>query len=125
MAAHKDIRIPFEIEGRRFEAVGLLKEGEPPVDGDEMLARTAGENGGAIGEEDEMFLREHLLVPPEALWWPRLLVTNRRPPDDLRYYGINSRCVSCFSFIHGRLLQFWHSLDDRWPDLCLVVRRCT
>ena len=56
MNVHKDICIRFVAmkggETRRFKAVGFLKEGESPVDGDEMLRRVP----KAIGEEDSNFL---------------------------------------------------------------------
>ena len=65
--AHKDIRVPFTVDGRNYEAVGFLNEGESPVSGDEMLKRTAGKNGGAIGGWDEEFLSKRLIKFPKEL----------------------------------------------------------
>jgi len=115
--AHKDVRIEFMVGDRRFEAVRFLKEGEVSVSGDEMLARTAGQNGGAIGEEDEKFLREHLGELPTKLrgYW---LVTDRRSPD-------HPRDVSCFVFFDGGgWCRDWDWLGGQWGDDGLVVRRC-
>jgi len=116
MAAHNKIRIPFEIDGRRFEAVGFLTEWESSVNGDEMLARTATENGGAIGDEDEAVLSERRDKLPTELQ-KYYLVTNRRHPG-------NSRNVSYFSWDGVRWHQYWSSLDDQWHGHGLVVRRC-
>lgn len=115
MAAHKDIRILFTVEGRHYEAVGFLSEGEPPVGGDEMFSRTAAENGGAVGEGDEAFLSEHRDRLPESLR-PYWLVTNRRNPDYPRY-------VSCFGRSGNRWCQGWRWLDYKWYDYDLIVRR--
>lgn len=117
--AHKDIRIPFEIGGRRYEAVGFLKAWESSVSGDVMLARTADENGGAIGEEDAKYIGDHLnQVPatirrhnPEYVY----LVTNRRSaedPDQLFYL--------CF-YGRGWSRGFFH-LSDEWKEYGLVIR---
>jgi hypothetical protein len=117
--SHKDIRIKFEIEGRRYEAVGFLGKSGALVGGDEMLKRTAVENGGAIGYEDEVFLWKRRARLPQELE-PYWLVTNRRHPDF-------SREVSCFDFNCNMWNCEWRCLDDRWwwNGLCLVVRRCT
>src|SRR3989344_3604067 len=116
MAAHKDIRILFEIDGHKSEAVGFLAELESSINGDEMLARTATENGGAIGDEDEAFLREHFGQLPESLR-RYYLATNRRHPDYPRY-------VSYFSWYGDRWYQYGHWLDNQVNDYGLVVRRC-
>lgn len=115
--AHKDIRIGFEIEGRRFEAVGFLNEGESSVLGDTMLERTAGENGGAIGDEDEAFLSERRAKFPAELR-RYYLTTNRRHPG-------HPRLVSCFSWYDVRWCQFWDCLVYQWDGNVLVLRRCT
>lgn len=128
MAAHKDIQIRFDVkdesagEVRKFEAVGFMNEDEDDVysivDGYEMLRRTASENGGAIGEEDDIFLSEFIHQLPVE-FHEYLLVTNRRHPD-------NPRIVSVFGWDwrdHG-----WnHSygcLNEPWGKGALVVRRC-
>ena len=80
---HNRIRIRFEVSGRRFEAVRLLKKDEPGCTGDEILRRASAENGGAIGDEDEAFLRKHRAELPAKLR-PYWLATNRRGPDDPR-----------------------------------------
>lgn len=113
--AHKDIRILFTVADRHYEAVGFLKKGEAVVDGYEMLARTAGENGGAIKGEDEAFLRKHLGELPEFLQSYALTTSQRRPG--------RLRDVSCFGWIGGRWYQFWNWLGDTFYDGCLVVRR--
>lgn len=116
--AHKDIRILFEVADRRFEAVGFLNEDEASVDGEEMLRRTAGENGGAIGDDDEMFLREHLEGLLVELRWYYLLATNHRHPD-------NSRHASYFCPGGGLgWVYLWKWLDSQFGDNFLVLRRC-
>jgi len=114
--AHKDIRILFEIEGRCYEAVGFLAEGELSTNGDEMLRRASAENGGAIKGEDEAFLRKRRAKIPRELD-PYWLVTDVRDPGD-------PRDVSCFVWESDRWYQSWNSLDDDWDDRCLVLRRC-
>src|SRR3990167_8524133 len=113
---HQDICIKFTIGDRNYEAVGFLKGGERSVAGDAMLARTAGQNGGAIGEEDESFLRQHLEELPVELQ-PYWLATNKSYPGHPQY-------VSCFYFDGGRWRQRWYWLDSQWDDSDLVVRRC-
>lgn len=121
MRNHKDIRIRFTIrkgaEERRYEAVGFLNKGEVSINGDEMLARTAGKNGGAIDKDDSVFLREHIDQKPAKLkLWKYCLVTNWRIPN-------HPRSVLCFPF-HGSCWN-WHlyCLDGRWGNHFLVLRR--
>lgn len=119
MSAHKSIRIPFIVGGRNYEAVGFLDEGESPVDGEELLRRTAGENGGAVGEEDDDFLRERFYhLPPELR--PYKLVTSRPDPDHQLFIS-----TFFFSFGERRWFQNWELLDDQRHDRYLVVRRCS
>ena len=115
MAAYKDIQIKWTSKktGRRYEAVSFLGEGESS---DEMFSRADGENGGAIGEEDEALLRQDFDDLPKELQ-PYHLFTNRRDPDSSRY-------VSCFAFDDGRWDQGYLLLGYPWDDHSLVVRRC-
>ena len=119
MTVHEDIRIPFEIEGRRFEAVGFLREKEGAVSGNEMLRRTAGENGGAIGEKDAVFFLERPIWLPVELQ-PYYLVTNRRCPG-------RSQEVLCFYFngYAWNRYQLWRRLVNDWENHYLVLRRCS
>ena len=112
----KDIRIPFTVGGRNFEAVGFLHEDDGTISGGEILARTATKNGGAIGDEDEEFLRQHRDELPSNLK-PYWLVT-RSDPDF-------SRIVSYLSY--G--LWHWNYYQKGWLDFqraddYLVVLRC-
>lgn len=113
----KGVRILFEVDGRRYEAVEFLREGETSVLGDEMLRRAAGENGGAIGTDDCLFLQKRLgKLPPELNRY--MLVTNRRYPGyphDVLYFDRDN----------GRWLVRWRLLEYRWFDYHLVVRRCS
>ncbi|OGH78205.1 MAG: hypothetical protein A2224_01715 [Candidatus Magasanikbacteria bacterium RIFOXYA2_FULL_40_20] len=116
MNVHKDICIRFVAmkggETRRFKAVGFLKEGESPVDGDEMLRRVP----KAIGEEDSNFLDECVDQDWSEALWPYFLVTARRCPDD-------PRGVRCF-FWNDILgwLQVWCIIDCiSESEECLVV----
>ncbi len=113
--AHKDIRKQFEVKGRRFEAVGFLEEGEPSVDGDEMLKRTNGENGGVIGEEDEGYIGQyHDQLPVELQrYW---LVTNR-------FHNGQRHFLNLFWFYDGRWDRDWHELNRQWREHYIVVRR--
>jgi hypothetical protein len=118
MSAHKDIRIRFTVEGRNFEAVGFLKEDDVSGYGDKMLRHTAGENGGAIGDEDEAFLRERLQQLPKSLQYYNLMTNRRRPgyPQHVSYFG----------FSGNKWGQHWDGLGHfRRRDHDLVVRRCS
>ena len=77
--AHKDICIKFEVDGCHYEAVGFLDEGESPIDGNTVLSRTAGKNGGAIGEKDYVFLSEHRSSFSEELKEYHLITGNHDP----------------------------------------------
>jgi hypothetical protein len=118
---HNKIRKLFEVkdkatnEIRRFEAVGFLCEGEPSVDGNTMLSRTSGENGGAIGEEDEKFIWKHCYLLPTE-FWPHDLVTNRRDPEYPHH-------VLFFDCSCGKWYRSRESLDEQWGENALVVRR--
>lgn len=79
--AHKDIQILFTIDGRNYEAVGFLNEGEERISSDHMFARTANKNGGAIGTSDEQLLLDHQNKIPIELQ-DFSLIMNRRCIDD-------------------------------------------
>lgn len=119
MTAHKDIRIEFEIDGRRFEAVGFLAEGENSVSGDEMIRRTANENNGGIGEDDYLFLskKRRDKFPEELRQY--CLITNRRYPDAPHY-------VSRFKWDGGEWLLGWSYLNHyEWDkNFKVLSRRC-
>ena len=82
---HKDIRIRFQIENRRYEAVGFLKKGEKSVSGWTMFRRTAKENGGAIGKKDWAFISKRRTQLPAKLC-RYILVTDCHDPDLYQYY---------------------------------------
>lgn len=114
---HKDIRIPFEVGGRNFEAVGFLKDGESSVDGKTMLSRIAEENGGAIGQEDVAFLSERRNNFPKEIRRYTLATGIHKPggPQD----------VSCFVWGDGdQWYRGWLFLEGQWDDHFLVLRRC-
>lgn len=119
MTARKRMKaIKFTIEGRRYEAVDFfLTESEIEVTGETMFTRTAGKNGGAIGEEDEAFLSERRDKFPAKLE-KHYLVTNRRNPS-------NPLRVSCFYWdrCSYRWYQDWGELDYPWYNDTLVLRR--
>ena len=113
--AHNRIRIPFEIKGRNYEAVGFMNKGESPVNGDEMLRRIASENGGLIGKDDSAFIAKYRRQLPKKLQ-QYLLVTN--------YEDYYQPCVSCLSW-SGHWIKCLRWFNDRyWDDNSLVVRRC-
>lgn len=116
MSVHKDILINFKIDGSRFEAVGFLNNGESSVDGETMLSRTAGENGGAIGYEDATFLRQRFLKFPKKLR-KHCLVTNQRFPD-------KQDQISCFVWSdEGGWFLYRSNINLPWIDSNLVLRR--
>ncbi|MDO8625866.1 MAG: hypothetical protein Q7K39_00185 [Candidatus Magasanikbacteria bacterium] len=86
---HYAIRIPFEIEGRCFEAVGFLRNDEAAVYNREAFVRTAGENGGPIKEEDEAFLLKHCAQIPWKLR-PYWLITAKG--TNLCRHGTHNYC---------------------------------
>lgn len=118
--AHKDIRIPFEVDGRKYEAVGFLNEGETLVFADAMFERTSKENGGAIGDEDEAFLSERRAKLPAELR-QYYLATARLNPCDPWYVSYFNLSPSTNGW-----RQDWGGLgpDCRWGGLFLVLRRC-
>ena len=113
MSTHAEIRIPFTVDGRNFEAVGFLREGEPSVSGDEMLRRVP----DAIGEEDAKFLDERYGQDWSRDLWPYWLATAWRGPAYPRY-------VRFFDRYGGGWDRCWSYLDDQWHVCVLVVRRC-
>lgn len=117
IVAHRDIRIPFTIADRHYEAVGFLNEGEESVDADTMFVRTAMENGGAIGEEDDDYIWAHRDQIPTQLqgYWP---ATNRHNiPEQM------PRHIRCYGFYDGRWDRGWYGPGNQWYDWNLVVRR--
>ena len=120
MAAHKDIRYSFEIDSRRFEAVGFLNEGELEVRGNIALLRTTDKNN-AVGEESVAFLDKHLNQLPDALRFYQLITSrfSHDIPDS----------VLCFTFKSDRWSRYgwnkeWCWLGDLWRQGRLVLRRC-
>jgi len=116
---HKNIRIKFEVDDRRYQAVGFLRKSDGDyVFGTKMLRRTATKNGGAIGKEDETFLKRRFNKLPNELrrYW---LVTSFRNPN-------HPRKISCFhwSDYHRNWSQGWYHIGGWWRDYCLVLRRC-
>ncbi|KKR35406.1 MAG: hypothetical protein UT67_C0002G0030 [Candidatus Magasanikbacteria bacterium GW2011_GWA2_40_10] len=66
--AHKDIRIPFEIKGRRFEAVGGFPNNGKllMVDGDKTLVHMLrAKKSCVIRNEDATFISEHFDQLPD------------------------------------------------------------
>lgn len=120
MLDHKDTRFTFSLQNRIYEAVGFLNPGEANCLGTEMLQRTAGENGGAIGKEDEEFIIHWINELPVELQ-PYWLVTQRL------YEGNMQRNVSCLAWCTetGRWYRFWDWLGYSWFPRCLVLRRIT
>lgn len=111
---HKDIRISFEIEDRRFEAVGFLGKGEGRefISAEEVLRRTASENGGAVDAMDAFFIANHAYLLPQELhsYW---LVSNR--------YMLGHRypALACFC----RKITICQAVSFFGSDY-LVLRRC-
>ena len=91
--AHKDVRILFTVQRRNYEAVGFLDEGEDSCAGDEMLRRTAVENGGAIGEKDEIFLWKHRAQLSKKLNG-HCLFTGKCSPGDSQSQSVSGFCLS-------------------------------
>lgn len=113
---HKEIRIVFTVDGRSFNAVGFLEEGEPSVEGKIMLDRVAGERGGVIGEEDEDFLYKRAGKLPKELQEYHL-VMGRRFPGHQQY-------ISCHYFDgKGGWRRDWYNLNRQWDNFFLVVCR--
>ena len=116
-AIHENIHGQFRIQGRSYEIIGFLHQNETSVAGDEMLCRVAGENGGAIGEEDEVFILKYRVQLPRELQSYKL-VTGRRHPGNRRY-------ISEIYFSARHWCQYWRDLDDNKYDAhTFVLRRC-
>ena len=115
-AIHGNIWGQFRIQVRIFEIVGYLHKNEKPVDGNEALRRVAGENGGAIKEEDEAYILKYRVQLPRELQGYKL-VTGRRHPGNRRY-------ISEIYFRGNQWCQFWRDLDkDDYDEKTFVLRR--
>ena len=113
MAAHKDIRILFEVGGRRFEAVGFLEEGEQQrVSGSTMLERTSKENGGAIQKEDAEHILHLLDQLPTELEMYRLMTDHGFWDDAMHFANNGLKWNARYSSMVGRV-----------DSNCLVLRR--
>src|SRR5690348_9889910 len=94
-----------------------------------MFRRTAGENGGAIGEEEYAFLAEHMKLFPDSLK-DYVLVTNKRPKAEERLgpdaEKNRDKQVLCFGFNEGRWQRSWACTCPtcEWKVNELVIRRC-
>lgn len=107
-----DICVQFTLDGRDFEAVGFLNEGESSATGIEMIRRTNKDNNVVSEHEEWYFIWKHYAeLPKELLNY--LLITNRQEPGQptlIYYFGWT-----------GRECKGW--LENRWSDKCLVLRR--
>lgn len=114
---HSTIRMPFQVAGQNFEAVGFLNKGEVHTVGYEMLTRVPEEPGAAKRDTD--FLAAHLGELPSELqrYW---LVTHVDRRGDA---GIREACYFAFGWQGWE--ETWHGLGRQWYHCCLVVRRCS
>lgn len=112
--ANKYLRIPFEVEGRRYEAIGNYKEGYPHCFVDEALRRAEDENGGAIKGEEETWLRERHAKFPRELD-PYTLITGKRHSEYPDLISILSR---------SRDRCGWMEKVSIFRTRHLIVRRC-
>src|SRR3989338_6195427 len=112
MTVHNEIRIEFELKGRRYEAVGFLEKDEPSVNGDGMLKRTD-KDGNVVGEEDYQYILKRRKKLPKAL--DKYYLATKRPPVFPRY-------VSCLRWDGNAWFEHWDSLDCQWDDFTLVLR---
>lgn len=120
--AHADIRITFEVEGRRFEAVGFFKEGDRFVDGNEMFSRTL---RGQFGTRELLETDDFWSWPTNWETWPESLrpyrLTTGVDPDfpclrmPLYYWGTENGRSQWF---HS---WFWNNQEV--DSSFLVVRR--
>ncbi len=106
--------IEFEVDGRKYEAVGFLDPDEPSVDGYGMVARTDGENGGGLGKEDGKRIGGDF---PSELRPYDLVFTKWRDPDDNVASAVFFRSKGS-SWQQGTV---W--LGAKFTDTTLVVRR--
>ncbi len=111
MTAHKDIKIQFEIDGRRYEAVGFLNEGERSVAGNELLLRV----NGVIGKEDVEFIAKH---------------RRKMPMKSLRYYTlltgyyVDQNHTACFFWFDRGCRYDLDWVVTRKNRDCLMLRSC-
>jgi len=109
------VRIDCVLGDRVYEAVSFTEPGES-ADGDTMIARTDGESGGGIGEEDGQYFWDHRSEWPEELKRHPLVCTKWRDPDGPRH-------VRYFYWYDDVWCQFWFGLGDQWHGTVLVLRR--
>lgn len=115
---HKNIRIPFILGGRDFEAVGFIEENESSIDGDEMSKRTNKNNKVIKKEVDWQFILEHLNELPKELDEYSLL-TIRRHPEFLDVI-----CYLYRSVTYG-WRENYYSYSYPWDNRWLVLRHRT
>ncbi|MDP2693056.1 MAG: hypothetical protein Q8O88_05450 [bacterium] len=118
MVVHEKIREKFEIHRCRFEVIGFLRDGEPSVDGHDMLRRVVQNNGKMTAEEEESYIMKYRTGLP-VVFQSFKLITRRHHPS-------NSRFISEIYFNHGRRTwaQFWRDLDDECDRSVLFVHSC-
>ena len=115
MPTHQEIRISFELHGRRYEAVGFLPNGQSSVNVQEMFRLTDVEKGGAIGEDDETHFLKYRTELPNSLE-RYALVTKRALPGNPRSYAYYRSYVRSWS-------RDWLASEAKCTEMHLVVRR--
>ncbi len=113
---HKDIRIQFEIEDRRYEAVGFLNEDEPSIEGYKIFPRVNGDNGGVIDYREMVFINEHRNQLPTSLNEFVLVTDSRDLVDDLHD-------TELFRWMNGKWWRLYGCVDQKWGANYLVLRR--
>lgn len=114
--AHKDICIKFEREGRRFEAVGFLEEGEPAVYSDDIIRRTDLDGNVLKSSEDYDFLCCATGKFPQELSSYHLFTM-------IRLLGNPEPKYLCFSPYNNTWLDGWMPLWRWFGADFLVLRR--
>lgn len=117
VGGHANIRIPFEANGRKYEAVGFIRDGERCVSGDEMLARTMRD----AGEKDSTYPEWVSGVnSAKELAGFKLVAANVRRIE-------NQRIVTYLYW--NNFSQSWEEdwfwLKYQWDASFLMVRRAT
>lgn len=115
MSSHRDIRISFEIKGRRYEAVGFLDDNEGGISQGEIANRTNSDFKAVRRvSEIQFFVTAQGRLPRELRKY--YLITFRGSEDSQ-----NGFCCLCFE--NGGWNEYWMDLGECWTRKFLVLRR--
>mgnify|MGYP000898400436 FL=1 len=104
------------IEGRTYDILGLLREGETSVVGHEMVTRAKGMSAHLGQDDGEHILKYQDQIPASLRGKVVFVFTDWRRPG-------SSELVYCVYWNGDRWVRDWLLLVDRWHGHVRVLRR--